>query len=210
MSLLLGDDPNEPFDYNEDYEEFYDDSDGGTETLSWISWFCSYSGHEYFCEVAEEYIEDEFNLTGLRQMVPHYNYALETILDLEEDVDEESPELPDMQEVEASAERLYGLIHARYIISRQGLQQMAEKYINGHFGSCPRYMCKNTYTVPCGTTNAVGLDSVKLFCPNCKDIYAPASTRFNTVDGAYFGTTFPHMFFMSFPEYGMMDITQER
>lgn len=30
------------------------------------TWFCSLPGHEYFCEVAEEFIEDDFNLTGTR------------------------------------------------------------------------------------------------------------------------------------------------
>lgn len=29
-----------------------------------------------------------------------------------------------------------------------------------------------------------GLDTVKLFCPNCNDIYVPPSSRFQGVDGA--------------------------
>ena len=44
---------------------------------SWISTFCSMLGHEYFAEVSEEFIEDDFNLTGLQSQVPMYKEALE-------------------------------------------------------------------------------------------------------------------------------------
>ncbi|KMU87291.1 casein kinase II beta subunit CKB1 [Coccidioides immitis H538.4] len=39
-------------------------------TESWITAFCSLMGHEYFAEVSEEFIEDDFNLTGLQSQVP--------------------------------------------------------------------------------------------------------------------------------------------
>lgn len=44
---------------------------------SWISSFCSLLGHEYFAEVSEDFIEDDFNLTGLQTQVPMYKEALE-------------------------------------------------------------------------------------------------------------------------------------
>jgi hypothetical protein len=44
---------------------------------SWISSFCALLGHEYFAEVSEEFIEDDFNLTGLQGQVPMYKEALE-------------------------------------------------------------------------------------------------------------------------------------
>lgn len=49
---------------------------------SWISSFCSLLGHEYFAEVSEEFIEDDFNLTGLQTQVPMYKEALEVSLAL--------------------------------------------------------------------------------------------------------------------------------
>ncbi|KAJ2451264.1 casein kinase 2 regulatory subunit [Coemansia sp. RSA 2336] len=165
---------------------------------AWISWFCSLKGHEYFCEVPEEYIEDEFNLTGLSQTVNYYFEALDVILDIEDDNDE--PLDPDeLEAIDSSAEILYGLIHARYIITRNGLYQMNEKYKNGDFGVCPRYCCDGTFVLPCARTDVPERESVKLFCPSCLDIYTPPNSRYQKVDGAYFGTTFPHMFFQAFP-----------
>lgn len=47
---------------------------------SWIASFCSLLGHEYFAEVSEEFIEDDFNLTGLQTQVAMYKEALEVCL----------------------------------------------------------------------------------------------------------------------------------
>ncbi|KDQ64579.1 hypothetical protein JAAARDRAFT_231472 [Jaapia argillacea MUCL 33604] len=169
-----------------------------TSTLTWISWFCSLPGHEYFCEVQEDFIEDDFNLTGLNSLVPFWKEAMEMVLDVEPD--EDSSKIPDVSIVEASAELLYGLVHQRYIITRQGLQAMADKYEGGIFGSCPRVYCQGCYVVPCGRSDLPGLDTVKLYCPNCHDIYVPPSSRFQALPGAFFGTTFAHLFFQSYRE----------
>ncbi|TEB35660.1 hypothetical protein FA13DRAFT_1624237 [Coprinellus micaceus] len=170
-----------------------------TSTLTWISWFCSLPGHEYFCEVSEDFIEDDFNLTGLNTMVPFWKEAMEMVLDVEPE-DEDASKIPDVSIVESSAEMLYGLVHQRYILTRAGLQAMAEKYENGVFGSCPRVYCVTTNVAPCGRSDMPGVDTVKLYCPNCNDIYVPPSSRFQGVDGAFFGTTFTHLFFQTYRE----------
>jgi len=48
---------------------------------SWISWFLSSKGNEYFCEVDEDFILDRFNLTGLNNEVANYSQALDLITD---------------------------------------------------------------------------------------------------------------------------------
>ncbi|KAF2869692.1 casein kinase II regulatory subunit-domain-containing protein [Massariosphaeria phaeospora] len=200
-------------------------------TESWISSFCGLLGHEYFAEVSEDFIEDDFNLTGLQSQVPMYKEALEMILDVEpeDDEDEEDEEeeeeeddevlgderpagyrrtsdrrhlriASDLSVIEGSAELLYGLIHQRYITSRPGIQQMTEKYELQHFGTCPRVNCNSCKVLPVGLNDIPGQETVKLFCPSCLDVYTPPNSRFQSVDGAFFGTTFPSLFFMTFTD----------
>ncbi|KAG0667681.1 casein kinase 2 regulatory subunit [Rhodotorula mucilaginosa] len=136
---------------------------------SWISWFLASKGNEYFCEVDDEYIIDRFNLTGLNQEVQGYSAAIELITDTaaDQDLNDEQRE-----QLEASARHLYGLIHARFIITSRGLAKMASP--------------SRGFTV-------------KLYCPRCEDLYSPKSSRHGSIDGAYFGSTFAHMLFMVYP-----------
>ncbi|KAI0244289.1 casein kinase 2 regulatory subunit [Massospora cicadina] len=101
---------------------------------------------------------------------------------------------------EEEAERLYSLIHQRYILTRHGLQQMYAKYQRSDFGLCPRDLCYGAHMLPVGTSDFLGVGTVKLYCPSCMDIYNPPSSRFNSVDGAGFGTTFPHLFLLTYPD----------
>lgn len=109
----------------------------------------------------------------------------------------------DLSVIESSAEMLYGLIHQRFICSRVGIQQMSEKYEFGHFGCCPRTHCEQARTLPVGLSDIPGEDTVKLFCPSCLDVYVPPNSRFQTVDGAFFGRTFGALFLLTFPEYDL-------
>ncbi|KIW10416.1 hypothetical protein PV08_11379 [Exophiala spinifera] len=223
---------------------------------SWIGQFCSLVGHEYFAEVSEDFIEDDFNLTGLQAQVPMYKDALEMILDVEpsdtnssalsdeEEEEEEEEEddgllgdelddpaanggarrqagmsagsrkhgrsSSDTSVIESSAELLYGLIHARYITSRPGIQQMMEKYELTHFGFCPRVYCAGAKVLPIGLTDTPGQQTVKLFCPSCQDAYTPPNSRFQAVDGAFFGTTFPYLFLMSYPDLDIAPPKRQR
>jgi casein kinase II subunit beta len=49
-----------------------------------------------------------------------------------------------------------------------------------------------------GTSDVFRTATVKIFCPKCEDIYFPRSKYQGNIDGAYFGTTFPHLFLMTY------------
>ncbi|TPX36880.1 hypothetical protein SeMB42_g06989 [Synchytrium endobioticum] len=179
--------------------------------VSWITWYCSLPGHELFVQVPEEFIEDDFNLTNLQNAIPLYSAALDMILDMEPtspcqntassvDTAAQATQAARPADVEASAEVLYGLLHARYIVTKPGLQTMADRLSHGEFGKCPRSGCVGAYVLPCGRSDGLGADTVKMFCPRCCDLYHPRETRYHRIDGAFFGTTFPHVLFLSFPE----------
>jgi len=112
----VGDD-SENFNINSDSEEEYTDASGTDidEEVTWIEWFCHLKGNEFFVEVDDEYIQDDFNLTHLNKEVQYYEQALNTILDYDDQevtIKEEEKPL-----VEHNAQMLYGLIHARFILT---------------------------------------------------------------------------------------------
>lgn len=68
------------------------------------------------------------------------------------------------------------------------------------FGRCPRVSCQGQPVLPVGLSDLPRTNTVKLFCPKCQDIFHPKQTRHANIDGAYFGTTFPHLLLQSHPE----------
>jgi casein kinase II subunit beta len=83
--------------------------------------FCGLKGQEFFCEVERSYIEDGFNLYGLRACVSNFSDCLDLILD------RIGPDDSDDSHLTQSACTLYALIHARYIITAHGLDAMYNK-----------------------------------------------------------------------------------
>lgn len=102
--------------------------------------------------------------------------------------------------VESAADTLYGLIHARFILTNRGMALMEEKFKQVHFGRCPRVHCQGQPVLPVGQSDIPREGSVKIYCPKCNDIYYPRSSRHRGIDGSYWGTTFPHLFLISYPE----------
>ncbi|XP_068645477.1 putative casein kinase II subunit beta-4 isoform X1 [Aristolochia californica] len=186
-----------PPELSETGSEETDLSSSEGDDSTWISWFCGLRGNELLCEVDEDYIQDDFNLCGLQGLVPYYDYALDLILDNDSLSGEMDCE--DHNDIESAAELLYGLIHARYILTAKGLNAMHEKYKRAGFGRCPRVFCGGQPCLPVGTSDIPSHDYVKIYCPKCEDLYIPRCKYQSNMDGVFIGTTFPHLYLMTYP-----------
>lgn len=115
-----------------------------------------------------------------------------------------SPTEEDLQneeflELNQEASDLYGLIHARFIITQRGLSKLYNKFLNSIYGYCPRALCDRQKVLPVGLSDELRTSRVKVFCPKCEEVYIPKFKSIN-VDGAYFGTSVPHIFLKTFKE----------
>lgn len=87
-----------------------------------------------------------------------------------------------------------------YIVTNRGMHAMYEKYRSAAFGRCPNVFCQGQPVLPAGLSDLPRNYTVNVFCPRCQGLFFPKSTRQANIDGAYFGTTFPHLYFMTHPE----------
>jgi casein kinase II subunit beta len=190
-------DNTEYVEYEEEGSSDSEDEDESMEEVSWKQWFLTLRGNDFFCEVDDEYIEDDFNLTGLNTMVPYYDYALDVILDI--DISQENLSEEQRDVIDTAAEVLYGLIHARFILTIRGQELMHVKYTNGDFGTCPRVCCGRHNVLPVGQSDIPRHASVQVYCSRCQDIFYPKSSKQVDIDGAFFGTTFCHLYLLTHP-----------
>ena len=173
-------------------------SESSEKESSWIAWFCGLEDHQIYCAVDEEFLKDQFNLYGLKRQFASYDLALQMILESDAPLDEDY-DSPSFMNTYQEAIDLYGLVHARFILTPKGLQMMREKFVKGVFGNCPRVLCNGQYVLPIGVCDQIRKSRVKLYCPLCQEVYAPKS-KCRDVDGGYFGTSFPHVLLQNFPE----------
>ncbi len=56
---------------------------------------------------------------------------------------------------------VYGLIHARFILTARGLALMYQKFMSGQFGVCPRVLCDKQLMLPVGMSDEPRTSRVK-------------------------------------------------
>lgn len=77
------------------------------------------------------------------------------------------------------------------------------KFKASEFGACPRTLCEKQTVLPVGLSDSVSLSGenpMKLFCPRCRELYDHTVPGGNYIDGAFFGSTFPHLFLQTYGE----------
>jgi len=76
---------------------------------------------------------------------------------------------------------------------------MLAKFEEHEFGRCPNVPCEGFPLLPVGLSNELGVAPVKVFCPKCQNMYHCTGENPSRLDGAYFGTTFPHLLLLAKP-----------
>ena len=185
-------------DNNQQMEENDSESDHRfpyIEEGGWIHWFCKLEGNEFFVEIDEDFIRNKINLIGIKCKA-YLPKLLSPNPPTENSVND------DLEEELEGIKEVYGLIHKRFITTSKGLALMREKYLNGVFGRCPRVVCDKQVLIPMGLSEDLRYSKVKVYCPICCQVYKPSrhKGRSSALDGAFFGTSFAHIFFMNYPD----------
>ena len=139
-----------------------------------IRWFCSIKGNGFLVEPTKEFISDPFNLVDFKEMPEfatmltrfEWDDALKFLL-CHKTPSEKDLEDPVFQEIFGDIQDLFGLIHARFLVSHEGLQQLKIKFINRDYGSCERVACDGSKMLPIGLSAELGEQRVKVYCPMC-------------------------------------------
>jgi casein kinase II subunit beta len=168
--------------------------------VSWVDYFCSESHGRYFVKIESSYLTDNFNFFGLRgktrESPQTFRYAIEAIRGPYIPPDRRPEDWP--PDVEHAAVHLYGLLHARFLLSHNALSQMYEKYVRGEFPRCPRTCCDCQVCLPFGLSEEVGVSVLRMFCPRCKEVYVSDDRISESIDGAYFGSSWVHLFLQKY------------
>eukprot|EP01138_Halocafeteria_seosinensis_P014157 gb/GECG01014455.1/.p1 GENE.gb/GECG01014455.1/~~gb/GECG01014455.1/.p1 ORF type:complete len:304 (+),score=42.43 gb/GECG01014455.1/:1-912(+) len=175
-------------------DEEVSSSTTSTDEEPWVEFLHRTPPYSFLCQVDLSFMEDNFNLYGLRQVIPHFSVALSMILDT---VDDE-------EDIQASdyfteAVTLYGLIHSRFILTARGMTAMTQKFENEEFGTCPRALCYDSPVLPVGFHDEPFKSAARVFCPRCRDAFKPPIASLAQLDGAFFGASFPHLLLMQKP-----------
>lgn len=78
------------------------------------------------------------------------------------------------------------------------MAKIYQKFLSGVYGTCPRALCDKQKVLPVGLSDTLKTSRFKVFCPRCEEVYLPKLRSVN-IDGAYFGTSLPHVFLKHYP-----------
>ncbi|KAJ3442619.1 casein kinase ii subunit beta [Anaeramoeba flamelloides] len=184
---------NEDYSSNSGSDPKFDEN-----TESYSEYFCSLKYNEFFCHTDHSFLIDNFNFHGISEYFKYYEKAVEIIRD-QDSQKEENFTKKQYKAIDKEVEFLYGILHARFIVTQRGLEAMREKYLNKEFGVCPRTFCNSFPVLPIGFSDTPSQSKMKIFCPQCKKVYYPPHD-YNDIDSAFFGSTFPNLFINTFPE----------
>lgn len=153
----------------------------------WVDLFHKRFAKPVLVQVNQTFINDQFNLYGLPDLVPGFGKSINILKGTYQ------------PRFSASEEKLYYLIHQRYILSKPGMDHIYDLVVEGVYGYCPRVGCRKAFLLPVGLSDLPNQDKAKLFCHCCQELYQPFEELAH-IDGCAFGRTFPHFFALLYPD----------
>lgn len=145
--------------------------------------------YPWLLNVTDDYIDDKFNIYGLKEEFSFFDLCCDIIC---KKANLSTVPQKDLEEIREQLPQVYGMIHARFILSPAGLKALKDKYVDKQYGTCPRLNCKNASLLPIGLSSQMKDHHVKAFCPCCREIFHPRPKI--DLDGAYFGPNAAHIF----------------
>ena len=162
------------------------------EDNSWVSWFLKTEEGKFFVRVDPDYMHDQFNLYGFNKKIHAFKEVLKHI-ESEKRYDSAVPNIDEW------GIRLYGLIHAKYLMTKQGLEELHKKYESSTYDLCPNVNCRRK-CLPMGLSETIGESCIYMYCPFCGDLYHSENQICTRIDGSAFGSSYILHFIHQYPD----------
>ena len=169
--------------------------------ITWLDWFLSQPSSRFFVRIDDDYLSNLYNYYGLKQTVNNFQSAYELLRKNYISSAHANTQLEsDLYIIEQQTINLYGFLHARYLLTEEGMEKVYQKYQSDDYPHCPRILCKKKKCIPIGVSLELYENPVKIFCPNCRDVYNIKDSTFSKVDGAFFGNSWIPIFLKKYPD----------
>jgi hypothetical protein len=106
------------------------DDDECEEVTTWSEWFTRLPGNDFLVDVDPTFLEDIFNLYGMRSIIGPFREVHELVMGDAPDSDKDGTS----HELFEDAKNFYALVHARFIVTVRGLTLM----VSPRLGERPR------------------------------------------------------------------------
>lgn len=169
------------------------------EKKGWVDWFLAQPGHQFFVRIDDSFLQNMYNYYGIKQKVDHFQEAYQLLNNNSiSKCNAKSENSINVFIVEQQTMVLYGLLHARFLLTNEGMEKIFEKFKQSTFPCCTRILCQKQQCLPYGISDELCTESVKLFCPCCSDVYIIKDPQYSTIDGAYFGNSWVPIFLQKY------------
>jgi casein kinase II subunit beta len=163
------------------------------EQETWIQWFLKQPGGNLFVQLDLPFIAAEAHRPEIKSRFGESDFkdALGIIMDYRDET---------KSSADPHAKKLYGLLHAVYLMDPKGAKKMLDRHQAGTLPKCTRTLCRGFCCFPCALRTDEPDAPVRMFCPNCTDFYRYSDLSDPVFPGSYFGDEWIHKLIHDHPE----------